>query len=392
MNKYKSQFPIFKNNPDLIYLDNAATTQKPQSVIDSIVDFYENHNSNVHRGLYPLAEKTTEMYEEARRKVAKFINADPEEIIFVSGTTEGINGIARSLFKSGFISENPRIITTDLEHHSSILPLQDLNPEVVQYLEIDKEMKLKNAELMKDADILSIVWGSNVTGSVFDLKDILKHNSTPYSIVDASQMIGHRKIDVKEIDCDFLVFSGHKMFGPTGIGVIYGKKEILEQLEPFNVGGGMIREVKREGATWAELPEKFEAGTPNIEGAIALGAAIDFINEVGFDEMTKHENELKDYTMNKLKQIDNLRIFHDESKDSLGVISFAHNKIHAHDIAQFLGDRNICVRAGHHCTQIFHRDVLEVPATVRVSFSIYNDKEEVDKFVEILKEAIKCYS
>src|SRR5260221_10465013 len=397
----KSKFPIFRNNPGLIYLDSAATSQKPDSVLEALMNFYSTSNANVHRGLYPLSEKATELYEAARKTIAEFINAEPEEIIFTSGTTDSINAVAQMLSEAGLISKVPNILLSELEHHSNILPWQKLSGQI-DYIEIDDNYQLKEFNSDKNYDVLSVASISNVTGTIINFKELKKNLKYKFSVIDAAQEVAHQKIDVKDLDVDFLAFSGHKMFGPTGIGILYAKKELLEKLNPFRVGGGMIREVNRNSATWAPLPEKFEAGTPPIAEAIALAEAVKFIIDIGFDAIQKHENELRLYVLEKLIEFDSITIFHPQKNIPLsrgvrgvvpasGVISFSINGVHPHDLAQYLGDSGICLRAGHHCTQILHSEFLEVPASLRVSLSVYNSTEDIDKMIEVLKEGIKVF-
>lgn len=391
MNPIKENFPLLKQNPDLVYLDNAATTQKPEEVINSISDFYINNNANVHRGIYELSEKATKLYENARKTVAKFINAREDEIIFVPGATEAINLIALSLYRSGFIKEEPKIILTDLEHHSNLVPWQSLMPEIIQYINVDKNFELADVKFMDEADIFGTVHVSNVTGTIVNVKKLISENDYPYSVVDATQSIAHMPIDVKDMNADFLVFSAHKLYGPMGIGVVYAKKEILEQLDPFMKGGGMIDVVTRESSTWGPIPQRFEAGTPNVAGAVGLASAINYINEVGFEEIIKTEDNLRKYTLERLDEIEGISIYHPRDIVAAPVISFSHQNVHAHDIADFLGKNNICVRAGHHCTQVLHKEVILSPATVRISIGIYNTREDIDKFIETLKEALNIY-
>ncbi|MEP7103815.1 MAG: aminotransferase class V-fold PLP-dependent enzyme [Candidatus Dojkabacteria bacterium] len=394
----KSQFPIFSNNPGLVYLDNASTTQKPQRVIDSLVDFYTKYNANVHRGLYPIAEKATNMYEEARKTLAKFINADPLEIIFTGGTTSGTNAIADSLFKSGLIPENPRVLLSDLEHHSSMLPWQQVPGAQLQYLPVNENYEISgiSSQLSEKYDVVSLSHVSNVTGSVLN-SDILKNlktvNSKPITVLDCAQSISHLPIDVKSLGADFIVFSGHKIYGPTGVGIIWGRRELLEKMEPFDVGGGMIREVKRDKTEWAPLPEKFEAGTPPIAEAIALAEAVKFVQELGFEQIESHEQELRKELINELSKIEKLKIYHPNLEHkAAGVISFSVDGVHPHDLSQYLGDNNICVRAGHHCTQILHKEVFDISATLRVSLGVYNSSEDISSFIEKLKKGIEVYS
>lgn len=390
---HRSKFPIFRNNPELVYLDSASTTQKPKSVIESLVNFYSKYNANVHRGLYKIAEKSTEEYERAREEVAKFINAESDEIFFVSSATDGLNLIASMLQNSGLIDKKPRILLSELEHHSNILPWQRLNPRELDYLMISSDFNIASGIPDKDYDIMALTHGSNVTGTILPVEKLIENSDRiKFTVLDATQTIAHRKVDVKKLDVDFLVFSSHKAYGPGGVGVVYGRKEILKSIDPFRVGGGMIKEVTKNSATWADLPEKFEAGTPPIGDVIALAEAIRFIKDIGIPNIKSHEESLRIKLIEELSKIEGLNIYHPPTNtDALCVISFNIEGIHPHDIAQFLGDYNICVRAGHHCTQILHRDVLNIPASVRVSVGIYNNISDIEKLVEGLKKVIKYY-
>lgn len=386
----KKQFPIFTNIPGLVFLDNASTTQKPDIVLEKLNEVYTQYNSNVHRGLYPIADQVNSEYELAREKIAKLINADKEEIIFTSGTTDSTNLIAQSLLFSGIINKNSLVLTTEMEHHANFLPLQRVTEGSLEFA------RLSNSGLVfdnsKNYDVVAYSIISNVTGAYTDIRDLKKDNlSNAIFIADAAQAISHLKIDVKEMDVDFLVFSGHKMFGPTGIGVVYGKKELLQKMEPYRVGGGMISEVSRKSSSWAKSPYKFEAGTPPIADAIALGTAVDFINQIGITDISEYEQELRVYAYEKLTKVDGIKIYHNINNYSGAVISFTVENVHPHDMAQFLGDSNICVRAGHHCTQILHKEVFEIPASIRASFSIYNTKEEIDLLVDGINNCIKFY-
>ncbi|MCA9386972.1 aminotransferase class V-fold PLP-dependent enzyme [Candidatus Dojkabacteria bacterium] len=385
----KKQFPIF-NNQNIVYLDSAATTQKPSSVIDSISEYYEHFNSNVHRGLYPLATKSTEVYENSREKIAEFINADPDEIIFVSGATEALNGLSRSLILSGLLTKNSQITLTQLDHHSNILPWQKLTNKDIDYITVNNDyvFDLEQIKSIK-TDLLAFPLVSNVTGTIFPTDSLNEFKGI--TVADATQAVGHIKVDVKKMNIDFLVLSGHKMYGPMGIGVLYGKKKLLEKLPPFNVGGGMIKQVEEQDYVPSSGIEKFEAGTPNVADAYALSKAIDFIQQVGIDKIIEHENYLKGIFLKELESMDNISIFHSR-QNSTGVISFSHNSVHAHDIAQYLGDNGVCVRAGHHCTQILHKYRLNIPASVRVSFGIYNNRDDVEKCLNLIKASIKLYS
>lgn len=392
----KGEFPIFKNIPNLVFLDNASTTQKPLVVIEALSNFYSNLNSNVHRGLYPLSENATELYEESRKKIAKLINAEPQEIIFTSGTTEGVNAIATSLLNSGMISSKPRVLISEKEHHSNLIPWQMIPNVKLDYLEDLPNLDHLNLTLpprQDSYDVIALNYVSNVTGEIKDINEIIKTNNSAFTVLDLAQAVGHIKVDVKKLGVDFAVFSSHKMYGPMGIGVIYAKKEHLKKMSPFKFGGGMIREVNKTNSTWADIPTKFEAGTPSVADAYALGIAADYISKIGFDKIESYEEELRQYLLRNLKEIKDIKIYHpNESKKAGAVISISFDKVHPHDIAQYLGNKNICVRAGHHCTQILHREVFKIPASLRISLAIYNTKEDIDKLIETLKEAIKIYS
>lgn len=386
----KRDFPILNNQPDLVYLDSAATALKPGTVIDEIVNYYTNYSSNIHRGLYPISLKASEKYEEARKIVAKFINADPEEIIFTSGTTDGLNFVADSLARSNLITNEDNLLITELEHHANILPWQRIskNLKFLKYIKnegVDIESE-NSRELINNAKLIAYSLISNVTGGITQIR---RSNLEQIIVIDAAQAISHIKVDVKELDADFLAFSGHKLFGPTGIGVLYINKRFLNRLEPYRVGGGMIREVLKTGATWDHAPAKFEAGTPPIAQALGLAAAIKYINSFSFEEIARHENALKEKLLKSLTTVDGITIFNDNN--SAAVVSFAHEKIHPHDISDLLGSKNICIRAGHHCTNILHRDCFNLSATCRVSLSVYNNESDIERFSEELKNAISYF-
>ncbi len=389
------QFPIFANNPGLVYLDNAATTQKPQAVIDIMSDFYSKLYSNVHRGLYPLSESATELYELARAKVAKFINAEPEEIVFTANTTDSLNMIGAMLAKAGLIKPGAHILATDLEHHSNILPWREIPDAKLDFIPLNQnlELDLTAEDSLGKFDILATTYVSNVTGTIVPVKDVIARLSQTYSVVDAAQAVAHMPIDVKDLNCDFLAFSGHKLYGPTGIGVLYVKKELLEKLEPAKVGGGMIREVTRESATWSDSPSKFEAGTPPIAEAVGLAAAIDFVRELGWDKIQQHEQKLTTYLAESLKSVHGLKTYHPHDVENhAGVFAFTVDGVHPHDLSQALGEQKICVRAGHHCTQILHRDVLQIPASTRASIAVYNTEEDIDKLIAGIKAVASVYA
>ena len=384
----KKDFPILRNN--IVYLDSASTTQKPQEIIDAIKEFYEKSNSNIHRGLYKLSEKATQLYESTREKVAKFINSNSEEIIFTRGTTESLNLIANCI--GNIMKEGETILLTEMEHHSNLVPWQVIakkNKFKLRFIPVDKNGDLMiDEKLFKNVKVVSVTHVSNALGTINDIKKIeeLAHKNNAYFILDAAQSVGHFKLDVKKINCDFLAFSGHKMIGPFGIGVLYGKKELLEKIEPFLYGGDMIKEVNLNESKWNDIPWKFEAGTQNIEGVIGLGKAIDYIDKLGFDEIQKHEKEITEYALNELSKIKELKIY--SPKERAGIISFNVKGIHSHDVAQLLDNYNICVRAGHHCCMPLMKK-LEVNGTVRVSLYIYNAKEDIDNLVESLRLIIK---
>ncbi|MBE2280003.1 MAG: cysteine desulfurase [Ignavibacteriaceae bacterium] len=387
----KSQFPIFRNIPGLVFLDNASTTQKPQIVLDKLLDVYTKYNSNVHRGLYPIAVRADEEYDLARKRIARLINADKDEIVFTSGTTDSTNLIAASLLASGIIPEGANILTSEIEHHSNFLPWQNLTNGNLSFAKYENGNLNYPTEQAFDVVVFTIM--SNVTGKYIDIEELRKGElKNAIFIADAAQAIAHVPIDVKKMDVDFLVFSGHKMFGPTGVGIVYGKKELLNKMQPFKLGGGMINKVSKENFTSTTGPQKFEAGTPPIADAIALGEAVNFIEGIGFENIIPHEQNLRRYALNKLSQIKKIKIYHDDNDNSGAVISFTIYGIHPHDIAQYLGDNNICVRAGHHCTQILHKDVLQIPASVRVSMSIYNNENDIDNLIEELNNCIAYYS
>lgn len=393
---YKKDFPIFKNDKSLVYLDSAATTQKPQVVIDAITEFYYSYNSNIHRGLYKIAEKASAKVEEVRNTTARFINAkNPEEIIFTKSATEAINLVMYSWGKE-FIKKDDTIVVTLMDHHSNYVPWQQLAKEKDAKLEVvditeEGALDLKDLKTKtKNASFFCLPLISNMLGTINDvntiIKEIRKENKKIKILIDAAQAAPHIKIDVQEIDTDFLVFSGHKMLASTGVGVLYGKKEILEKMPPFLFGGDMIREVGLKNTTYADLPNKFEAGTLQIAEIISLGAAIDYLGRIGFDKIQKHEQILMEYCIDELGKIKNLQIYGPEQR--VGLVSFTIDKIHAHDIAQVLADDNICVRSGHHCTMPLHRS-LGISASTRASFCIYNNEEDVVKLINGIKKAVK---
>lgn len=379
------------NDEPLVYLDNAATTQKPQQVLDVLADYYQKDNANVHRGVHTLSERATARYEAARQKVADFIQAkSSKEILFTRGTTTGLNWVAQ--FAKEILQPDQEVIISVQEHHSNIIPWQQACQQTGAKL---RYVPLKDGELDMDhlrsllsskTKFVSLAHVSNVLGSVAPIGEIaeLVHQVGAYLVVDGAQSVPHMAVNVQELDVDFYAFSGHKMLGPTGIGVLYGKEELLNRMSPVEFGGEMIDFVYEQSATWKELPLKFEAGTPNIAGAIGLGAAIDYLIEIGMDAIQAHEAELVDYVFPKLQAIPGLTIYgsQDLSKRT-GVIAFNLDDLHPHDVATALDYEGVAVRAGHHCAQPLLR-YLQVPATVRASFYIYNTKADCDKLVEAI--------
>lgn len=399
----RNDFPIFKkkiNGKELVYLDNASTTQKPYSVIDSITDFYTNYNSNIHRAVYQLAEEATELYEQSRKKIANFINACPEEIVFTRNTTESINLIAHSWARSN-LKKDDGIALTELEHHSNIVPWQILCQEIgtrLEYVGIDENGFLDLEHMIelissKKVKLVSLSHMSNVLGTIVPIERIIKiaHEHGIPVIVDGAQSVPHMPVNVKNMDCDFLVFSAHKMLGPTGVGVLYAKKELLENMRPFMGGGDMIKEVFKFHTNYNEVPYKFEAGTPNIADVVGFGAAIDYLEKIGMENIRRHEISLTEYALESILSLKYVTVYGPrDPKYRGGVISFNIADIHPHDLATIMNDHGIAIRSGHHCAQVLMQR-LDVPATSRASFYIYNTKEEIDKFVNAIKEAGRIF-
>ncbi|WP_082233486.1 cysteine desulfurase [Halobacillus massiliensis] len=390
----RDAFPILHqevNGHPLVYLDSSATSQKPVQVIEKLDEYYRSYNSNVHRGVHTLGTIATDEYEGAREKVRQFINAkSTQEVIFTRGTTTAINTIASSYGRAN-LKSGDEIVITPMEHHSNIIPWQQIAKATgasLKYMPLqpDGTISLQDAEdtITDQTKIVSIVHVSNVLGTINPVKELaaIAHKHEAVMVVDGAQSAPHMKIDVQDLDCDFYAFSGHKMCGPTGIGVLYGKRQLLNDMEPAEFGGEMIDFVNLYDSTWKELPWKFEGGTPIIGGAIALGAAIDFLNEIGLDEIEKHEHELIDYAYDRMNQIDGLTIYGPEQR--AGLITFNINDVHPHDVATVLDAEGIAVRAGHHCAQPLMR-WLDVTATARASFYLYNTKEDIDRLVEGLQ-------
>ncbi len=392
--KIRKDFPILDqivNDEPLVYLDNAATTQKPKAVLEAVNRYYQEDNANVHRGVHTLAERATASYEAARETVRRFINASStKEVLFTRGTTTGLNWIGR--FAEEILEEGDEVLISIMEHHSNILPWQEACRKtgaklVYAYLK-DGGLDLEDfrEKLTDRTKFVSIAHASNVLGVINPIQELaqLAHEKGAIMVVDGAQSVPHMKIDVQKLDADFFVFSGHKMAGPTGIGVLYGKEHYLNQMSPVEFGGEMIDFVYEQSATWKELPWKFEAGTPNMAGAIGLAAAIDYLEAIGMDAIEHHEQDLIAYVFPKLQAIEGLKIYgsQDLAKRS-GVISFNLGNLHPHDLATALDYEGVAVRAGHHCAQPLIQ-YLEVPATARASFYLYNTKEDCDKLVEAL--------
>lgn len=400
----RSYFPILNqevNGHPLVYLDSAATSQKPVQVIETIENYYREYNSNVHRGVHTLGTRATDAYEGAREKVRKFISASSiEEIIFTRGTTTALNTVAQSYAMEN-VKEGDEIVITPMEHHSNIIPWQQVAKKTgatLKYLPLQADGTIALADVENTitpaTKVVSITYVSNVLGVINPIKEIaaIAHKSGAVLVVDAAQGAPHVKIDVQDLDCDFLGFSGHKMCGPTGIGVLYGKKHLLENMEPIEFGGEMIDFVGLYESTWKELPWKFEAGTPIIAGAIGLGAAIDFLEEIGLENITEHEHKLAAYAMEKLSSINGLTIYGPQNANNrAGVITFNIEDVHPHDVATVLDAEGIAVRAGHHCAQPLMK-WLNVSATARASFYLYNSEEDVDKLVEGIGKTKEYFS
>jgi len=399
MNSFKKDFPILENK-EITYLDSGATTQKPIQVIEAVEEFYKNYNANPHRGAYSLSMEATEMYENTRTKIARFINAKHrEEIIFSKNATESLNLIAYS-YGLEKLQKGDEIVISIMEHHSNLVPWQKVAKTTgakLNYMYINDEYELTDEEIeSKITDktkIVGITHVSNVLGTINNIEKIIKyaHKKGAVVVVDASQSIPHMKIDVQALDADFLVFSGHKMLAPLGLGVLYGKREILNDMTPFLMGGDMIEYVHEQDTTYAPLPNKFEAGTQNVEGVIGLGAAIDYIEKIGYDKIQEIEAEVVGYAKQELAKLDFLKLYlTPNNKNHSSVISFNIEGVHPHDVASILDNEGVCVRSGNHCAQPLLR-YMGMDSTCRASFYFYNTKEDVDKLVDALKKAYKMF-
>ena len=392
----RKDFPIFAEQPDnFVYLDSSATTLKPQSVIDAVAGYYSKYSANVHRSIYTIGEQATAEYEGSRLKVAKLINTDSKSIIFTRGTTESINLVAYTWARK-YLKAGDEILLTEMEHHSNLIPWQLCAKEtgaILKHIPFNEDGTLDLSEPEKwfthKTKLVAVIHQSNVFGTVNPIKDIIKmaHDVGAIVLVDAAQSVPHQKVDIQELGCDFLAFSGHKMLGPTGVGVLYGKPELLEEMPPFLGGGEMIRTVSLNDSTWNDIPWKFEAGTPNIAQAIGLGAAVDYINQIGMETIHNREQELLNYALEKMLEIPEINIY-GAAPERGAVISFNVDNIHPHDLAQFLDYDGIAIRAGHHCAQPIMKK-LGVSATGRASFYVYNSKDDVDRLCESIEKTVK---
>ena len=400
--KIREDFPILHqevNGKPLVYLDNAATSQKPKSVIDSIEKYYRGYNSNIHRGVHTLSENATEAYESARIKVRDFIRANStKEIVFVRGATEAINLVAQSFGRNTLGSED-EIIITELEHHANIVPWQLLSQQTgakLKYVPINDNGELVESEYKKllneKTRIVAVGHISNALGTINPIENMinLAHEYGAKVLIDGAQATSHTSVDVKKLDCDFYVFSGHKLFGPTGIGVLYGKEDLLEKMPPYQGGGDMIKMVTMKETQYNELPHKFEAGTPNISGVIGLGAAIDYVNKIGLENIGNHEKQLLDYANQMASEINELK-FIGTAKNKTSILSFTLDGIHPHDVGTILNNEGIAIRTGHHCAMPV-MEYFQIPATSRASFSFYNTHAEVDVLIEGINKCSKVFN
>tara|TARA_Y100000590_G_scaffold293485_1_gene330578 strand:+ start:1125 stop:2378 length:1254 start_codon:yes stop_codon:yes gene_type:complete len=405
LEEIRKDFPVLnrrvRDDKQLVYLDNAATTQKPNQVIDAITDYYQNHNSNIHRAVHALAEESTEAFEVTRDKIAKFLNIqNREEIVFVRGTTEAINLISYAWGRDN-VEKGDIVVTTEYEHHSNIVPWQILTQETgaeLKYINIDDNGELMLEQLDEylatgKVKLVAISHVSNVLGTITDIQKVIKKCKDVGAkiLIDGAQAVPHMKVDIGKLDCDFYAFSAHKMLGPTGVGILWARKEILENMKPFHGGGDMIREVHKYETTWNDLPYKFEAGTPNVADVICFAAAIDYLTKIGMDNVRSHEVELTKYALEKMSNVKGLTIYgpKDPQKAS-GVISFNFNDVHPHDVATIIDKNGVAIRSGHHCAQVL-MEKLNVAATNRASFYIYTTKEEVDTLIDSLEQVAKVF-
>lgn len=402
--KIREDFPILSrqvNGKPLVYLDNAATSQKPRSVIQSLVDYYENTNANVHRGVHTLSMEATDRYEEARQKIARFIGADtPESIIWTRNTSESINLVAYT-WAQAHINAGDEIVLTPMEHHSNLVPWQKVAQDkgaAIRFLKMAEDGSLEMDDLDEvigpRTKLVAIAHMSNALGTINPVKEIAARARAVGAsvLIDGAQSVPHMPVDVNDLDCDFLAFSGHKMLGPTGIGALYVKRDVLEEMEPFLRGGEMVLEVWYDRATWNDLPMRFEAGTPNIADAIGLGAAVDYLEDLGMENVRQHEIEITQYALNAFKEMEEIVVFGPSDPNVRGgIVSFHSDDVHPHDLGTVLDQLGIAIRTGHHCAMPLMR-TLGVAATGRASFYIYNTEEEVDQLVDGLKEALRYFA
>ena len=395
MKDIRSQFPIYDNIPNLVYLDSGATALKPKCVLDKMNEYYSTYGVNIHRGVYSLSYQATDEYDKAREIVAKFINSDFKEVVFTKNVSDALNKIC--LMLENKLDKDDEVITSELEHHSSVLPWMkacERRKANLKYIPLNNEGRITVENFKKvlsdKTKVVAITLVSNVMGYLTPIREIidLAHEKGAIVIVDAAQAIQHFPIDVKQLNCDFLAFSGHKAMGPTGIGVLYGKKKILKQLQPIDFGGDMNEEVDLYNVEIKDIPFRFETGTPPIAEAIGLGKALEFINEIGLENIHKYEKELHTYALNKLEEIKGITIYNKTS--DVGIISFNVDGVHPHDAATFFDEANICIRAGHHCAQLITK-WLKCVGTLRASIYIYNTYEDIDKFVEVVKQTVDFF-
>jgi len=401
----RKDFPVLnrrvRDDKKLVYLDNAATTQKPNQVIDAISDYYKNHNSNIHRAVHALAEESTEAFEQTRDKVAEFLNIQvPQEVIFTKGTTEAINLVANAWGRDN-VKEGDIIVTTEYEHHSNIVPWQLLTQDKkaqLKYIDIDDNGELKLEQLddylaTGKVKLVACSHTSNVLGTISPVKEIVSKckNAGAKILIDGAQAVPHMKVDLSELDCDFYAFSAHKMLGPTGVGVLWAKKEILQKMTPYQGGGDMIREVHKYETTWNDLPYKFEAGTPNIADVIGFKNAIEYLQKIGMDNIREHEKELTKYALERMEKVPGITLYGVKDPEKRGgVISFNFNDVHPHDVGTIIDKDGVAIRSGHHCAQVL-MEKLNVAATNRASFYVYTTKEEIDVLISSLESVAKVF-
>ena len=400
ISQIRNDFPAYKKKDEnFIYLDSASTSQKPELVIDSISSYYSSYSANIHRALYEIGEKATDKYESVREKVRQFINVpDSHVVVFTKGTTESINLIAYA-WGSNNLSNDDQILITEMEHHSNIVPWQLLcsrSNATLNYIPIKKDGTLELEKLKESISLkpklISLTHQSNVFGTINPINDIITESKKvgAITVIDGAQAVPHMKVDIKNLDCDFYAFSGHKMLGPTGVGVLIARKNILEKMDPFMGGGEMINTVNMDKSTWNEVPWKFEAGTPNIAQVIGLGASIDYLEKIGIENIHQHEQELLHYGLKLLEQNKKVNLY-GGAENRGGVIPFNVKNIHPHDLAKFLDTDGICIRAGHHCAQPI-MNKLEISATARASFYLYNTKEDIEKLVEGIEKTVRIFN